>query len=66
MLEQLPLQPVEKPMAKQIPTLQPVGDHVVEQVDMPSLKELQPVESPCCKFILRDFNPWERPTPEHE
>lgn len=34
MLEQIPLQLEKKPMAKQIPTLQPMGDHVVEQRDM--------------------------------
>lgn len=31
-----------------------------------ALKELQPVESPCCKFCLRDLSTWERPTVEHE
>lgn len=31
-----------------------------------ALEELQPGESPCCKFFLKDFNPWERPTLEHE
>lgn len=64
MLEQIPLQPGDKPIAKQISTLQPMGDPVVEHGH--ALKELQPVESPCCQFFLRDFSTWEKPTLEHE
>lgn len=48
MLEQIPLQPVDKPIAKQISTLQPMGDPVVEHGH--ALKELHLLRAHAASF----------------
>ncbi|PKU39549.1 hypothetical protein llap_10146 [Limosa lapponica baueri] len=71
---EIPIQPTEKTMGKQLVTLQHTEEHVGEDIhttacgghharaDGCALNELQTVEKPCRSgFILKDCSPWKDP-----
>lgn len=59
------LQPMEKTVLKHIPTLQPIGDLMLQEMNM-LWRKLQLMKKPCWSSHVKNCGPWRGPTLERK